>query len=367
MTKLIFAGIILFHGIIHLLGFAKSIKPGRVQQISSYISRPMGILWMVAAAAFILTFILWKTQSPYWSWVCLAAILFSQGLILTVWKDAKAGTVANLILLAVAWPEYGSIRFSEMLHAEQKSILAAVPLPSQTVVTDKALETLPPIVQQWLRQSGAVGKLRATGARLKQTGKMRMKPGSAWFDFRATQYYNIADPAFIWDTRVSLPARTFLTGRDKFEDGKGAMQIKLLSLINIVHESDHQQLNNSTAQRYLAEICWFPSAALEPYIQWESIDSLKAKATMHFKGIEAEGVFTFSEAGEFIRFETTRYYGNGADAIPAPWVIQPAGYKQMSGLKIPYKTRVTWKLDEGDFTWLELELTSLEINNTELY
>jgi hypothetical protein len=39
----------------------------------------------------------------------------------------------------------------------------------------------------------------------------------------------------------------------------------------------------------------------------------------------------------------------------------------MSGFRVPYKNRVTWKLDKGNFTWLELELTSLEYDSKEFF
>ncbi|MCU0388906.1 MAG: hypothetical protein MUE71_09900, partial [Chitinophagaceae bacterium] len=310
---------------------------------------------------------LWLKKSDYWSWLCLATILISQVLIFTVWKDAKFGTVANLILLAVAWPAYGQMRFHEMLHAEQTALLSSVPAAGKTLITEKDLESLPPIVAQWLRNSGAVGKPRITGARLTQTGKMKLKPESNWFDFTATQYFNIAKPAFIWNTRVSMPANTYMIGRDKFENGKGAMQIKLLSLINIVNEKDNPALNTGTAQRYLAEMCWFPTAAIEPYIKWTNMDSLNAKATLSLHDLEVEGVFTFNPEGDFVRFETIRYYGSGSEAVQAPWIIQPTAYKVMSGFRVPYKNRVTWNLDKGNFTWLELELTSLEYDSKEFF
>jgi hypothetical protein len=366
MVKYIFAAILLIHGLIHLMGFVKSIKPGSIQQLSSHISKPVGMLWLLTALVFVLALILWMAKSHYWSWVCLAAIIVSQALIFSAWKDAKAGTIANLILLAIAWPEYGQMRFREMLTKEQNALMLPLTVMDTQVVTEKNIQHLPPIVQQWLRQSGTVGKPRVSFVRLTQTGKMKVKPNSAWFDFTATQYFNTTKPAFVWDTRVSMPAGIYLIGRDKLEDGKGAMQIKLLSLINIVNEKDNPPLNTGTTQRYLAEMCWFPSAAMEPYIHWEQMDSLRAKATVKMGDFQVEGTFTFNAAGEFQRFETIRYYGSGNEAIQAPWIIQPTAFKVFSGIKVPIKNKVTWKLNEGDFTWLELELTSLEFNTREI-
>jgi hypothetical protein len=34
----------------------------------------------------------------------------------------------------------------------------------------------------------------------------------------------------------------------------------------------------------------------------------------------------------------------------------------MNGVKIPVKLTATWKLDEGDWTWLKLEITEIKYN-----
>ncbi len=53
-----------------------------------------------------------------------------------------------------------------------------------------------------------------------------------------------------------------------FKDGKGSMIIKVLSLINVVNDSNNEKINQGTLQRYLGEITWFPTAAVSPYIKW---------------------------------------------------------------------------------------------------
>jgi len=60
--------------------------------------------------------------------------------------------------------------------------------------------------------------------------------------------------------------------------------------------------------RYLAEIVWFPSAALNDYIHWEQIDSTTAKATMTYVRITSSGLFKFDMDVNAISFEAKRYY-----------------------------------------------------------
>ena len=159
----------------------------------------------------------------------------------------------------------------------------------------------------------------------------------------------------------------YLAGRDKLTDGQGEMIIKLLSLINVVNEKNNEKLNSGTMIRYLGEICWFPPAALNEYITWEEVDELTAKATMAINGEEVSGIFRFSENGEMKSFEAERYYGGGQDATLQRWVVETVETSTFNGYRVPGKSTVTWKLPEGDFTWLHLEITDLEVNRFERY
>jgi hypothetical protein len=291
-----------------------------------------------------------------WPAICLTGVALSQVLIFFAWSDAKFGTLANLLLLAIAWPVYGGRQFDKMVKAEQAEILG-ITEPALLPVTEAGIQHLPPIVQQWLRQSGVVGKPPAAAVRLKQTGKMKLKPGAGWMDFTANQIFQLKKPAFVWSTRATMMPGVFFIGRDKFENGEGAMQIKLLSLVKVVNEQNNPQLNNGTALRYLGEISWFPSAALADYVSWEQVDSLRARATLKVGGQTVEGLFTFNENGDLLAYEASRYYGSKPDAKKERWQVINTGYKVFDGIRIPHRCTVTWKLPEGDFTWLQMEIT----------
>lgn len=62
-----------------------------------------------------------------------------------------------------------------------------------------------------------------------------MKPEQEkWMSATAIQYTTIETPAFIWAVDVKMNPFLYAVGRDKFENGKGEMLIKLNSLINKV-------------------------------------------------------------------------------------------------------------------------------------
>lgn len=61
----------------------------------------MGLLWLSAAIMFVIFGILYAANFHYAWLVGLIAVLISQVLVILFWKDAKFGTIANIIILAV--------------------------------------------------------------------------------------------------------------------------------------------------------------------------------------------------------------------------------------------------------------------------
>jgi len=159
------------------------------------------------------------------------------------------------------------------------------------------LGNLPWSVQNWLIESGFVGRETIYVARLKQQGQMKTQPNSSWMPFEAVQYFSLNPPAFNWAVQVEAFSLVHLSGRDRLTYGEGEMKIKLLSLINVVDEKENEKVNSGSMLRFLGEICWVPSAALNDYISWEEIDRTTAKATFKQYEKEVSGIFRFTPKG----------------------------------------------------------------------
>jgi hypothetical protein len=356
MAKVIFILILGIHGLIHLLGFAKSINPGSITQLTGTISRPMGFMWFLVAMLFIIAAAGYAFDKSFWPFPALAAVVISQVLILFSWGDARFGTIANVIILVVALPALGNFMFSRKIHKEQKELLENIQAPGNRLIIQADIQHLPQPVQTWLKASGIIDRPPVTVVRLKQLGEMKTKPEGDWIPFTAEQYFDVSNPAFIWTTRVDVMPMIYMNGRDKFDAGKGEMLIKLLSLFNVVNEANNPIINSGSMTRFLAEICWFPSAAMADYITWDAIDSTSARATLTLDQERVSGIFRFNDQGDLIAFEADRYYGGGPNAQKELWVIEMLDYAVFDGIRIPNKCSVTWKLDEGDFNWLMLEV-----------
>jgi len=262
-----------------------------------------------------------------------------------------------LILFALVW---GRWSFDRMVDSELAAFLPS-PLPEGEMVTPGAIASLPAPVQRWLIRSGVVGREAIQLVHLRQRGEMLNKPGGPWLPVVSEQYFRTAEPGFIWVADVKMMPFLHLAGRDMYQDGKGRMVIKLLSLLPVVNASG-ADTDQGTMLRWLAETVWFPSAALSPYITWEVVDSLSAKAVMSYGGVTASGIFTFTPEGDFISFQADRYYFRKEGSTLEPWLVrvEEGGHGELAGIRMPLRCTVTWRLKEGDFTWYRLTIEGSE-------
>ncbi len=360
--KIVFLIIVFIHGLIHLLGFVKGYGLKEVKELTLPISKPMGLVWLTATALFLMYGILYSANSEYAWLIGLISVLMSQILIITFWKDARFGTIPNIVILIVSIISFGFHSFQKLVHQETNHILSQNKALDEKVITENAIKGLPEPVKNWLRHSGAIGKPYMSVGKVMQKAEIKMKPDqNNWMSATAIQYTTIDNPAFIWTVDVKMNSFLNFQGRDKFENGKGEMLIKLNSLFNVVNEKG-AKMDESTAQRYLGEMVWFTSLALGPYISWKPINDTTASATLTYKGAKGSGTFYFNSKGDVTKYSALRYKGNDVDAKREEWVMSINDYKTFENIKVPAIMTATWKLNEGDWTWLKLEVLDIKYN-----
>jgi hypothetical protein len=146
MIRLILIFLVGFHGLIHLLGFVKAYKLAEVNQLTQEISKTAGLLWLFSTILFILTAAAMIGKKDWWWMLAASALVISQLLIFISWKDAKFGTLANLIILTATVLAYAAWSFNAQGKNEVKIFL--LPIPSEKKAITKVLTgRLPPLVQ----------------------------------------------------------------------------------------------------------------------------------------------------------------------------------------------------------------------------
>lgn len=358
--KIVLYLVIALHGIIHVFGFLKAYDLFHFKGISQPVSKPLGILWLISCILFGSTlFLLMKDYRLWWVFGIIAIVL-SQVLIFLFWQDTKFGSIPNVLILVPCIVGFFQATFSNKIVEERQAMLSSVTI-HQSSSQQKSINTLPIPVQKWLRKSGIDEKAQIKKVYLTQDIKMKLKPEQKnWNTGQAEQYFTIYPPGFNWSVDLNMNALLSIQGRDRFENGIGEMLMKIVSIFSVVDVKDNEKINQAALQRYLAEIIWFPSAALSPHIKWETLDDHTAKATFHYKNIKGSGVFHFNEQGDFKRFTAKRYKDTDDTAKKHEWIAEATEWNTINGVRVPTKLSVTWKLAQKDWTWLELEITELK-------
>ncbi|MCY7350901.1 MAG: hypothetical protein LH606_09560 [Cytophagaceae bacterium] len=373
MLRYLFAFLLLVHGLIHLLGFVKQWHLTTISQMSGKTlipiaestSKLLGLGWLLACLGFGLALVGYWLRRDWWLAATFSSIVLSQALIIFYWPDAKAGTIANACIAVVLVLTYAQLHFSRQADEQSRQLLSESAL-NQEIVTPEMLAGLPTPVQQWLTASGVVGKERVHTVRLRQRGLMRTSPTGAWMHTEAEQYFGVDRPGFVWKANVQMMGFLPLAGHDSYAGGKGRMLIKALSVVPVVDAAD-AKTDLGAMLRYLSEMCWFPSAALSPYITWQAIDTSHAQATMTDKGMTVKAVFAFDEQHRLGSITANRYYGGGEAGKLESWYIPARAWKTMHGVTIPVKGDVIWKLPAGDFNYFQWEITDIDYNKPMLY
>lgn len=364
MLRYFFLLIVVVHGLIHLMGFVKAVNPTLLPQLALPISKVSGGVWLLTSSLFLVSALTFLWDKNYWWIIGLVAILLSQVLVIVYWKDAKFGTLANVILLIAGSFIWGSWSFDKMAKSEINALFKNQ--SNGITITQALISQQPHIIQKWLSHAQVIGKTTIQTVNLKQKGEMRIQPEGRWMPVEAEQWIAIDEPGFVWVADVKAAPFIHLAGRDKYAKGHGHMLILLLSLYPVA-DTNGNEIDQATLLRYLSEIIWYPSAALSSYITWEETSPNTAKATMNYGGVSASGTFTFYASGAVKSFEASRYYDRKTGPTLEDWHIAINGnsFQVFGGIQIPTQSTVTWKLEEGDFTWYKLSVEGIRYNFVE--
>ena len=246
--------------------------------------------------------------------------------------------------------------------AKERTAMLQKASKTTKTIQEEELKKLPLPVKKWLTSCGVTGKKRTNTAFVEQKLKMKLKPDQVkWYKGRANQLFTIENPGFNWAMQMKISPIINIKARDKFANGNGEMHIKMNNLITIT-KARGTKIDEASLQRFLGELVWFPSAALSEQIQWEAIDNTSARATIHVNGTKASGIFSFNAQGEVVSFSAMRFKDTGAEAEKRLWINTVEKTGIMNGIKVPVKTTTTWRLDDGDWTWLKLEITDIKLN-----
>lgn len=348
------------HGLIHLIGYSRSRS-----QLSGgakfSISKPAGIFWFIAAVLFLCSAGLLLARFKLWWVVALPGIVISQSLIIKIWKEARFGTTANvMILLAIIVGLLATIQESRFLN--DAGDLRSVNGFDDGLLSESDIAHLPSPVQKYIRYTGALGKPKVNSFHAVFDGELRERD-KKWFGFHSEQFNRIDDPArlFFLTAQVNgLPT----SGYHKFLGLHASMRINVLSMLPVVSVKG-PELDTAETVTWFNDLCILaPAALIDRRIQWKEIDSLNCEALFEYKGIRISAQLLFDTDGKLVNFiSNDRYALNGKTLTKFRFSTPISEYRDFNGMRLASKGDAIWDYPEGPFTYGKFLLRAVSYNN----
>ena len=359
MLPFVLIFLILVHGFIHAIGFAKAFGLGKIAALSEPISKPLGILWLFTMAIFVIAASLLLFKKEYWWLAGLIAVVLSQILLFTVWKDARFGSIANVIIFLSIIAAWGNQRFEKVFREDLVTELKDNVRSKTAVLTEKDLQPLPVVIRKYLLYTGVVNKPVVTNVKIVFDGEMREK-GKDWFPFRSEQYNFTLEPTRLFFMKAKIFGIK-VPIYHAYKEGVASMQVKLFGLYPMV-DLKGEELNKAETVTIFNDLCIFvPSFLADKRIQWEDADSLSAKAVFFYHGISISATLQFNEIGQLVNFISDDRY-----AMPEKKRYRfstPVGdYKNINGYNLPTYGEAIWHYPEGKFIYGKFYLKEITYN-----
>jgi hypothetical protein len=361
----VIAALLMVHGLVHGMGFAKAFGYARLPQLTQPISRAMGVLWLGAGLLVCSSAVLLVAR-PRTGWILgVLALVVSQAVIATAWRDAWAGTLANVVLLLAVM--YGFLTegpWSFRVEFE-RDVAAGLARPLVApVVTESDVAGLPEPVRRYLRATGVVGRPRVQNYRLQFRGRIRSAPDASWMPFVADQQSFADEPErlFLMRARMfGLPVFVF----HRLVDARATMRVKIAGAIPMVDASGDVMDQSETVTLFNDMCLLAPGTLLDRHIVWEPVDAgaVRARFTNGTQTIAA--TLLFGDDGlltNFVSDDRSRASPDGKAFTRLRFSTPVRDYRDFGEARLAAHGDARWLLPQGEFTYGEFELLSVSYN-----
>lgn len=221
-------------------------------------------------------------------------------------------------------------------------------------------ERLPGPVRRYLQYALKEGQPNIRYAVLKQEAKFRHRPGSPWFDVKATEVISGMEAGFVWDAVLRHNAAWWRTAKLSYFMGEGHGHIKLFGALTL-QELDGPETDASMLFRFLSELVWLPTGLLPTKtLKWREIDQNTAEAVITDGETRVQAVFHMNEIGEIDRIVTeNKFRDNKSGFEQSRFTLECKNYREVEGVMIPTEVDFVWNLDSGDFEYGQFRITDV--------
>lgn len=362
--KVLFIVLLVVHGLIHLLGFAKGLGLAEVGQLQEPIGPLMGVVWLLAAVAFLLSAALLVFAPEVWWMAAVPAVVLSQIAIVTSWSDAKFGTAANLIVLVPLLVTMLDMR-SSSLRSRYRHDVAQLPRARYgREITEADLAPLPEPVQKYLRRVGVVGLPHVHDVVVRWTGHMRNGIHAPWMKITAEQH-SVFGPSptrlfFIEGSTYGLP----FDGYHHYIGPHAVMEIRAAGLFPVA-DARGPKMDQSETVTLFNDMCLLaPATLVDAKIEWHPIDDRRVDATFRNAGQTIHAELYFDDQGDLVDFASNNRFmsSDGKTYLSYRWRTPVRDYRDFDGYRLARSGEAIWSTPEGDFVYGRFDVEEVHYN-----
>ncbi len=360
----VFAFIIALHGLIHLMGPAEAFGYAELPQLTQPISRGMGVVWLIAAVLTLAAAAALFVWPRGWWMIGAVALVVSQAVIFTSWSDARAGTLANILLLAgVAYGYFtqGPTSFRAQFERDVKAGLSR-PIDAP-VLTEADVAPLPDPVQRYLRATGMVGQPLIRNYRVRMRGRIRSGPTARWMPFEADQQSFADRPTRLFWIRATMMGVP-VDGLHRLADGHAIMRIKPLGAFAIVNAAG-PEMDQAESVTLFNDMCILaPGTLVDPAIAWEPVDARTAKARFMHAGQTISATLYFDDEGLLRDFVSDDRLASPDGKAFKRWRFSTPvwDYRPFGPYRLAARGEARWHPPEGEYVYGKFEMLDVSYN-----
>lgn len=330
--RMVFVIFMLLHSAIHLLGFLKAFDLIELKAMNYNISKSIGMLWLISFILFFVCILLFLTGSNYWWLLGIMGTIVSQILIFNHWKEAKYGTIANMLILLVSIIGSTTWNYYSKFQNDIKSIVKESLEDSETILEEKDLVNLPEVVQKYIRYSGSVGKPKVYNFKIEFEGKIRKNEKSDWMLFKSEQYNFVNKAARLFFMKAEMKHLP-VTGYHSYINSKASMDIRLFSIFKVQYMDGPEMDKAETVTFFNDMCCMAPATLIDNRIKWHENGKNSVKAIFTNNKISISAQLYFNDEGQLINFISNDRYA--ADVhMELPWETPLKNYKIFNGFTL---------------------------------
>ena len=362
--------VVVVHGSVHFVGAAKGLGWAEVTQLTEPISAGLGAVWLAAGVVTVAAGVLLLARVRWWWVVGAIAVVISQSVIVTSWADAKAGTIANVVLagaVVYGWASQGPHGARAEYRRRAGSALAT---PHSTgLVTEADLARLPAPVAAYVRQSGALGRPRVQTLHARFHGRIRGGPAKPWMTFTGEQvstYGPHPDRLFLMDAELlGLPVEVLHV----VEAGAATMRVRACSLFTMVDASG-PEMDRAETVTIFNDLCILaPAALVDAPVAWNVLEDHHVRGAYTYGANTVTAELTFNDDHELVDFvsdDRTAVSTDGKTFTPQRWSTPISGYRALGSCRLGTIGEGHWHAPGGEFAYLEYNLDDVTYNAADL-